>query len=106
MSMRLGAIECVCLRLPWHLNLEYVLDSLAAYPRSQFSSAAVAEDVEKDQTAATLRGGVRFAGAHGATAEATKSVPAEDIVPYRDTADRKTGAPQPLRVYLGDDLVV
>jgi len=87
------------------VNLEYVLDSLAAYPRSQFSSAAVAEDVEKDQTAATLRGGVRFAGAHGATAEAAKSVPAEDIVPYRDTADRKTGAPQPLRVYLGDDLV-
>ena len=87
------------------VNLEYVLDSLAAYPRSQFSSAAVAEDVEKDQTAATLRGGVRFAGAHGATAEAAKSVPAEDIVPYRDTADRKTGSPQPLRVYLGDDLV-
>jgi hypothetical protein len=87
------------------VNLEYVLDSLAAYPRSQFSSVAVAEDVEKDQTAATLRGGVRFAGAHGATAEAAKSVPAEDIVPYRDTADRKTGSPQPLRVYLGDDLV-
>jgi hypothetical protein len=87
------------------VNLEYVLDSLAAYPRSQFSSAAVAEDVEKDQTAATLRGGVRFAGAHAATTEAAKSVPAEDIVPYRDTADRKTGAPQPLRVYLGDDLV-
>jgi hypothetical protein len=87
------------------VNLEYVLDSLAAYPRSQFSSAAVAEDVEKDQTAATLRGGVRFAGAHAATTEAAKSVPAEDIVPYRDTADRKTGSPQPLRVYLGDDLV-
>jgi len=87
------------------VNLEYVLDSLAAYPRSQFSSTAVAEDVEKDQTAATLRGGVRFAGAHGATAEAAKSVPAEEIVPYRDTADRKAGAPQPLRVYLGDDLV-
>jgi hypothetical protein len=87
------------------VNLEYVLDSLAAYPRSQFSSTAVAEDVEKDQTAATLRGGVRFAGAHGATAEAAKSVPAEDIVPYRDTADRKTNNPQPLRVYVGDDLV-
>jgi hypothetical protein len=87
------------------VNLEYVLDSLAAYPRSQFSSVAVAEDVEKDQTAATLRGGVRFAGAHAATTEAAKSVPAEDIVPYRDTADRKTGSPQPLRVYLGDDLV-
>jgi hypothetical protein len=87
------------------VNLEYVLDSLAAYPRSQFSSAAVAEDVEKDQTAATLRGGVRFAGARGTTVEAAKSVPAEDIVPYRDTADRKTGSPQPLRVYLGDELV-
>jgi len=87
------------------VNLEYVLDSLAAYPRSQFSSAAVAEQVEKDQTAATLRGGVRFAGAHGATVEAAKSVPAEDIVPYRDTADRKTNNPQPLRVYLGDELV-
>jgi hypothetical protein len=87
------------------VNLEYVLDSLAAYPRSQFSSTAVAEDVEKDQTAATLRGGVRFAGAHGATAEAAKSVPAEDMVPYRDTADRKTNNPQPLRVYVGDDLV-
>src|SRR6516165_9364019 len=59
----------------------------------------------EDQTAATLRGGVRFAGAHAATTEAAKSVPAEDIVPYRDTADRKTGSPQPLRVYLGDDLV-
>jgi hypothetical protein len=87
------------------VNLQYVLDSLAAYPRSQFSSAAVAEDVEKDQTDATLRGGVRLSGEHGATAEATGSVPAEDIVPYRDTADRKAGAPQPLRLYLGDDLV-
>src|SRR6266446_1933490 len=87
------------------VNLEYVLDSLAAYPRSQFSSAAVAEHVEKDQTAATLRGGVRFAGARGAAAEAAASAPAEDMVPYRDTADRKTNNPQPLRVYLGDELV-
>jgi hypothetical protein len=87
------------------VNLEYVLDSLAAYPRSQFSSAAVAGDVEKDQTAATLRGGVRFAGARGAAAEAAGSAQAEDIVPYRDTADRKTNNPQPLRVYLGDELV-
>jgi hypothetical protein len=87
------------------VNLEYVLDSLAAYPRSQFSSAAVAEDVEKDQTAATLRGGVRFAGAHAAAGEAAESARAEDIVPYRDTADRKTNNPQPLRVYVGDDLV-
>ncbi len=87
------------------VNLEYVLDSLAAYPRAQFSSAAVAEHVEKDQTAATLRGGVRFAGARGAAAEAAASAPAEDMVPYRDTADRKTNNPQPLRVYLGDELV-
>src|SRR5262252_1313744 len=87
------------------VNLEYVLDSLAAYPRSQFSSAAVAEQVEKDQTAATLRGGVRFAGARGATAEAAGSAAAEDIVPYRDMADRKTNNPQPLRVYLGDEVV-
>jgi hypothetical protein len=87
------------------VNLEYVLDSLAAYPRSQFSSAAVAEQVEKDQTAATLRGGVRFAGARGATAEAAGSAAAEDIVPYRDMADRKTNNPQPLRVYIGDELV-
>jgi hypothetical protein len=87
------------------VNLEYVLDSLAAYPRSQFSSAVAAEHVEKDQTAATLRGGVRFAGARGATAEAAGSAPAEDIVPYRDTADRKTKNPQPLRVYLGDEVV-
>jgi hypothetical protein len=35
------------------VNLEYVLDSLAGYPHSQFSSAVVAEHVEKDQTAAT-----------------------------------------------------
>jgi hypothetical protein len=67
------------------VNLEYVLDSLAAYPRSQFSSAVVAEQVEKDQTAATLRDGVRFAGAHAAAAEAARSVPAEDMVPYRAT---------------------
>jgi hypothetical protein len=87
------------------VNLEYVLDSLAAYPRAQFSSAAVAEHVEKDQTAATLRGGVRFAGARGAAAEAAASAPAEDMVPYRDMADRKTNNPQPLRVYLGDELV-
>jgi len=87
------------------VNLEYVLDSLAAYPRAQFSSAVVAEHVVKDQTAATLRGGVRFAGARGAAAEAAGSAPAEDIVPYRDTADRKTNNPQPLRVYLGDELV-
>jgi hypothetical protein len=87
------------------VHLEYVLDSLAAYPRSQFSSAAIAEDVEKDQTAATLRRGVRVAGALGAAAEATGSAPAEDIVPYRETADRKTSNPQPLRVYLGDELV-
>jgi hypothetical protein len=87
------------------VNLEYVLDSLAAYPRAQFSSATVAEQVEKDQTAATLRGGVRFAGARGAAAEAEGSAPAEDIVPYRDMADRKTNNPQPLRVYLGDELV-
>jgi hypothetical protein len=87
------------------VNLEYVLDSLAAYPRSQFSSAAVAEHVEKDQTAATLRGGVRFVGPRGAAAEAAGSAQAEDIVAYRDTADRKTHNPQPLRVYLGDELV-
>jgi hypothetical protein len=87
------------------VNLEYVLDSLAAYPRSQFSSTAVAEQVEKDQTAATLRGGVRFAGARAAATEAAGSGAAEDIVPYRDTADRKTNNPQPLRVYLGDDLL-
>jgi hypothetical protein len=87
------------------VNLEYVLDSLATYPRSQFSSAAAAEDVKKDQAAATLRGGVRFAGAHGAADEATGSASAEDIVPYRDMADRKTNNPQPLRVYLGDELL-
>ena len=87
------------------VNLEYVLDSLAAYPRAQFSSAVVAEHVEKDQTAATLRGGVRIAGARGAAAEAAGSAPAEDIVPYRDTADRKTNNPQPLRVYVGDELL-
>jgi len=87
------------------VNLEYVLDSLAAYPRAQFSSAVVAEHVEKDQIAATLRGGVRFAGARGAAAEAAGSAPTEDIVPYRDTADRKTNNPQPLRVYVGDELV-
>ncbi|TMJ92616.1 MAG: ATP-binding protein, partial [Alphaproteobacteria bacterium] len=87
------------------VNLEYVLDSLAAYPRSQFSSAEVAEQVEKDQTAATLRDGVRFAGAHAAAREAAESARAEDIVPYRDMADRKTNKPQPLRVYVGDDLV-
>jgi Novel STAND NTPase 1 len=88
------------------VNLEYVLDSLAAYPRAQFSPEVTAEHVEKDQTAATLRGGVRFAGARGATAgEATELTPAEDVVPYRDTADRKTNNPQPLRVYLGDELV-
>src|SRR5262252_2641676 len=87
------------------VNLEYVLDSLAAYPRAQFSSAVVAEHVEKDQIAATLRGGVRFAGARGAAAEAAGSAPAEDIIPYRDTADRKTNNPQPLRVYVGDELV-
>jgi hypothetical protein len=86
------------------VNLEYVLDSLAAYPRAQFSSAVVAEYVEKDQTAATLRGGVRFAGARGAAAEAAESAAAEDILPYRDTADRKASS-QPLRVYLGDDLL-
>jgi hypothetical protein len=87
------------------VNLEYVLDSLAAYPRAQFSSAVVAEHVEKDLTSATLRGGVRFAGARGAAPEATGSAPAENIVPYRDTADRKTNNPQPLRVYVGDELV-
>src|SRR5215470_19377886 len=87
------------------VNLEYVLDSLAAYPRAQFSSAVVAEHVEKDQIAATLRGGVRFAGARGAAAEAAGSAPTEDIVPYRDTADRKTNNPQPLRVYVGDEVV-
>jgi len=31
--------------------------------------------------------------------------PGRDIVPYRDTADRKTGSPQPLRVCLGDELL-
>jgi hypothetical protein len=87
------------------VKLEYVLDSLAAYPRSQFSSAVAAEHVEKDQTAATLRRGVQFAGARGAAVEAAGSVPAEDIVPYRDTADRKTSNTQPLRVYLGDALL-
>jgi conflict system STAND superfamily ATPase len=87
------------------VNLEYVLDSLAAYPRAQFSSADVAEQVEKDQTAATLRDGVRVAGAHAAAAEAAERARAEDIVPYRDMADRKTNNPQPLRVYVGDDLV-
>jgi hypothetical protein len=85
------------------VNLEYVLDSLAAYPRSQFSSATVAEQVEEDQTAATLRGGVRFAGARGAAPE-TAEPAAEDIVPYRDMADRIARQP-PLRVYLGEDLV-
>jgi hypothetical protein len=86
------------------VNLEYVLDSLAAYPRAQFSSAVVAEHVEKDQTAATLRDGVRIAGARGAAAEAAGSAPAEDIVPYRDTADRIASQPS-LRVYLGDELL-
>jgi hypothetical protein len=87
------------------VNLAYVLDSLAGYPRSQFSPEVAAEHVEKDQTAATLRGGVRFAGARAAAAEAAGSAPAEDVVPYRDTADRKSSIPPPLRVYVGDELV-
>jgi hypothetical protein len=88
------------------VNLAYVLDSLAGYPRSQFSPEVAAEHVEKDQKAATLRGGVRFAGPRGTTAgEAAELTPAEDVVPYRDTADRKSSIPPPLRVYVGDELV-
>jgi hypothetical protein len=86
------------------VNLEYVLDSLAGYPKSQFSSEVVAEYVKADQTAATSRAGARFAGAHGAAAEAAELARAEDAVPYRDTADRIARQPS-LRVYLGEDLV-
>ena len=87
------------------VNLEYVIDSLAGYPRSQFSSAVVAEQVEKDQTAATSRVGARLAGAHSApAAEAAEPSRTEDVVPYRDTADRIARQP-PVRVYLGEDLV-
>jgi Novel STAND NTPase 1 len=90
------------------VKLEYVLDSLAAYPRSQFSSAVVAEHVEKDQAAATPRAGARLTGAPvPATATAIEPLAevarAEDIVPYRDMADR-VGSQPPLRVYLGKDL--
>jgi hypothetical protein len=87
------------------VNLEYVLDSLAGYPHSQFSSAVVAEHVEKDQTAATSRLGARFTGVHGAApVEAAELVRPEDTVPYRDTADR-IGRQPSLRVYLGDELL-
>src|SRR5262249_8432049 len=87
------------------VNLEYVIDSLAGYPRSQFSSAVVAEQVEKDQTAAKSRVGDRLAGATRApAAEAAEPSRSEDVVPYRDTADRIARQP-PVRVYLGEDLV-
>jgi thioredoxin-like negative regulator of GroEL len=87
------------------VNLEYVLDSLAGYPRSQFPSEVIAEQVEKDQTAAMSRLGARFTGVHGtAPDEAAELVRAEDMVPYRDTADRIARQPSP-RVYLGDELV-
>jgi hypothetical protein len=87
------------------VNLEYVIDSLAGYPRSQFSSAVVAEQVEKDQTVATSRVGARLAGAQSAVApETAEPFRAEDVVPYRDTADRIARQP-PVRVYLGEDLV-
>jgi DNA-binding transcriptional MerR regulator len=91
------------------VNLEYVLDSLAGYPRSQFSPAVVAEHVESDQAAATPRAGARLTGAPvPATATAIEPLAevarAEAIVPYRDTADRISSQP-PLRVYLGKDLL-
>ena len=87
------------------VNLEYVLDSLAGYPRSQFSSADVAEHVKNDQTAATSPLRANFAGAHGAApAEVAELFRAEDIGPYLDTAGR-IGSQPPLRVYLGDDLL-
>jgi hypothetical protein len=91
------------------VNLEYVLDSLATYPRSQFSSAVVAERVEDEQAAATPRAGARLTGPPApATATAINSLAevarAEDMVPYRDTADR-IGSQPPLRVYLGKELL-
>jgi hypothetical protein len=90
------------------VNLEYVLDSLAGYPRSRFPPEVVTEHVEKDHTAATPRAGARLAGAPvPATATVIKPLAevarAEDIVPYRDMADR-VGSQPPLRVYLGKDL--
>jgi hypothetical protein len=87
------------------MNLEYVLDSLAGYPRSQFSPEVVAEYVKADQTAATSRIGARFAGAYGAAAvEAAEVARPEDIAPYLDTAV-SIGSQPPLRVYLGDELL-
>jgi hypothetical protein len=91
------------------VNLEYVLDNLAGYPRSQFSPAVVAERLEQDQTAATPRAGARLTGAPvAATATAIKPLAevarVEHVAPYRDTADR-IGSQPPLRVYLGKDLL-
>ena len=91
------------------VNLEYVLDSLAGYPRSQFSSEVVAEHVKSEQAAATPRAGARLTGAPvPATATAIEPLAevarAEDIVPYLDTADRIRSQP-PLLVSLGKDLL-
>jgi hypothetical protein len=103
-----GLVEDLCAivsrRYPL-VNLEYVLDSLAGYPRSQFSSANVAEYVQNDQTAATSRLRASLGGAHGAApAEVAALFRAEDIGPYLDTAGR-IGSQPPLRVYLGDELL-
>ena len=103
-----GLVEDLCAivsrRYPL-VNLEYVLDSLAGYPRSQFSPADVAEYVQNDQTAATSRLRASLVGAHGAApAEVAELFRAEDIGPYLDTAGR-IGSQPPLRVYLGDELL-
>ena len=103
-----GLVEDLCAivsrRYPL-VNLEYVLDSLAGYPRSQFSPADVAEYVQNDQTAATSRLRASLVGAHGAApAEVAEAIRAEDIGPYLDTAGR-IGSQPPLRVYLGDELL-
>ncbi len=86
-------------------RLEYVLDSLAGYPKSQHSSAAVATKVADDQDAAARAGGSLSGPKLGVSVESLAELGrSEDILAYRDTGDRTATEP-PIRVYLGRNLL-
>jgi hypothetical protein len=86
------------------LKLEYLLDSLAGYPKSDYPPAEVADLVIEDQTEPTSRPDSRLVGAPPAAPGESLTTRAADILPYRDTTDRIDIEP-PVRVYLGEDLV-
>jgi hypothetical protein len=88
------------------LTLEYVLDSLAGFAKSEFPSTKVADLVIEDQVAAVPRIAVKLAGAPPAapTESLAELARAADARPYRDTADRIDAESQPVRIHLGKDL--